>query len=93
MIDIATFRTTRIGTKNVQLRMGGDMACLRGVVKAVLEAAEKDPSVLDAEFLKSSTPASMTTEPLSLRLLGTRWSRSPASQRRPPQARRVVHEV
>ncbi len=55
MRDMATFRTTKIGTKNVQLRIGGDMAWLRGVAKAVLEAAENDPSVLDAEFLESST--------------------------------------
>src|ERR1700756_5348306 len=45
--DMATFRATKIGTRNVQVRIGGDMALIRGVAKAVLEAAEKDPSVLD----------------------------------------------
>ena len=54
-VDMATFHTTEIGTMNVQVRIGGDMALLRGVAKAVLEAAEKDPSVLDREFVKYHT--------------------------------------
>ena len=40
---MATFHTTKTGTMNVQVRIGGDMALIRGVAKAVLEAAEKDP--------------------------------------------------
>jgi molybdopterin-dependent oxidoreductase alpha subunit len=54
-VDMATFHTTRIGTVNVQVRIGGDMALMRGVAKAVLEAAEKDPSLLDREFIEHST--------------------------------------
>jgi molybdopterin-dependent oxidoreductase alpha subunit len=53
--DMATFRTTEIGTVNVQVRIGGDMAQLRGVAKAVLEAAEADPAVLDREFIERHT--------------------------------------
>ena len=49
-VDMATFHTTEIGTMQVQVRIGGDMALMRGVAKAVLEAAEHDPSVLDREF-------------------------------------------
>jgi anaerobic selenocysteine-containing dehydrogenase len=30
MVDMATFRTTKVGTMNVQVRIGGDMALLRG---------------------------------------------------------------
>jgi molybdopterin-dependent oxidoreductase alpha subunit len=55
LVDMATFRTTEIGTRNVQVRIGGDMALMRGVSKAVLEAAEKDPDVLDREFLEHHT--------------------------------------
>ncbi|MDQ1360650.1 MAG: hypothetical protein QOJ44_1027 [Acidimicrobiaceae bacterium] len=51
-VDMATFRTTRIGTMNVQVRMGGDLALMRGVAKAVLEAAEQDPEALDRDFLE-----------------------------------------
>ena len=34
LVDMATFRTTKVGTMNVQVRIGGDMALLRGVAKA-----------------------------------------------------------
>jgi molybdopterin-dependent oxidoreductase alpha subunit len=54
-VDMATFRTTTIGTMNVQVRIGGDMALMRGVAKAVLEAAEKDPGLLDREFVEYHT--------------------------------------
>ena len=54
-VDMATFHTTEIGTMNVQVRIGGDMALLRGVAKAVLEAAEKDPAVIDREFIEFHT--------------------------------------
>ncbi len=54
-VDMATFRTTRVGTKNVQVRIGGDMALLRGVAKAVFEAAATRPEVLDREFIERYT--------------------------------------
>ena len=54
-VDMATFHATKIGTMNVQVRIGGDMALLRGVAKAVFEAAETHPEVLDREFLKRLT--------------------------------------
>ena len=43
ILDMATFHTTKIGTMNVQPRIGGDMALLRGVAKAVLEACADRP--------------------------------------------------
>ncbi len=55
MVDMATFRTTNIGTMNVQVRIGGDMALMRGVAKAVFEAASAEPAVLDGEFLEAYT--------------------------------------
>jgi molybdopterin-dependent oxidoreductase alpha subunit len=54
-VDMATFHTTEIGTMNVQVRIGGDLALLRGVAKAVFEAAERDPEVLDRGFLNHYT--------------------------------------
>jgi molybdopterin-dependent oxidoreductase alpha subunit len=54
-VDMATFRATEIGTMNVQVRIGGDLALLRGVAKAVFEAAEKDPDVLDRRFIEQYT--------------------------------------
>ncbi len=54
-VDMATFHTTRTGTMNVQVRIGGDLALLRGVAKAVLEAAKTDPAVLDQDFIDNDT--------------------------------------
>jgi molybdopterin-dependent oxidoreductase alpha subunit len=55
LVDMATFHTTEIGTMKVQVRIGGDLALLRGVAKAVLEAAERDADVLDREFIEHYT--------------------------------------
>ncbi|GAA4460532.1 FdhF/YdeP family oxidoreductase [Phytohabitans houttuyneae] len=49
--DMATFRTTRIGTMNVQVRIGGDLALLRGVAKALFET----PEALDQDFIDRYT--------------------------------------
>jgi molybdopterin-dependent oxidoreductase alpha subunit len=53
--DMATFRATKTGTRNVQVRIGGDMALLRGVAKTVFETAAVNPAVLDGEFLDRYT--------------------------------------
>ncbi|MBR7832919.1 FdhF/YdeP family oxidoreductase [Actinospica durhamensis] len=52
---MATFHATSTGTMSVQVGVGGDLALLRGVAKAVLERAERDPAVLDAEFIERHT--------------------------------------
>jgi molybdopterin-dependent oxidoreductase alpha subunit len=54
-VDMATFRSTKIGTMNVQVRIGGDLALMRGVAKAVCEAAATDPAVLDSAFIERYT--------------------------------------
>jgi molybdopterin-dependent oxidoreductase alpha subunit len=54
-VDMATFHATEIGTMNVQVRIGGDLALLRGVAKALFEAAESDPDALDREFIERFT--------------------------------------
>jgi anaerobic selenocysteine-containing dehydrogenase len=51
LADMATFRTTKIGTMNVQVPIGGDLALLRAVAKAVSEAAATDPAMLDGGSL------------------------------------------
>jgi molybdopterin-dependent oxidoreductase alpha subunit len=52
---MATFHATDIGTLNVQPRIGGDLALIRGVAKSVLEAAETSPKAIDREFLDRNT--------------------------------------
>lgn len=52
---MATFRATRTGTMNLQPRIGGDLALIRGMAKAVLEQARTDPKALDTEFVERHT--------------------------------------
>jgi len=55
LVDMALFRSTRTGTLNVQPRIGGDAALIRGVAKALLETAREDPAAIDTEFLDRYT--------------------------------------
>ncbi|MDQ0990579.1 FdhF/YdeP family oxidoreductase [Streptomyces sp. V3I7] len=54
-VDMALFRSTPTSTLNLQPRIGGDMALLRGMAKTVLAAAETDPKALDQEFIDRHT--------------------------------------
>jgi molybdopterin-dependent oxidoreductase alpha subunit len=54
-LAMATRNATKTGTMNVQPRVGGDLALLRGVAKVVLERAETDPKAIDQEFLQRYT--------------------------------------
>ncbi|MDT7563509.1 MAG: hypothetical protein QOG76_2133, partial [Pseudonocardiales bacterium] len=54
-LAMAAFHATGTGTMDVQPRIGGDLALLRGVAKAVLERAETDPSAIDALFIERYT--------------------------------------
>jgi molybdopterin-dependent oxidoreductase alpha subunit len=55
LLSMATFRATKIGTMSVQPRIAGDLALLRGVAKAVLEADQTDPTAVDREFIDRYT--------------------------------------
>ncbi|WP_424639754.1 FdhF/YdeP family oxidoreductase [Embleya sp. AB8] len=54
-VDMALVKSTRTSTLNLQPRIGGDMALLRGMAKAVLEQAPADPKALDREFIDRHT--------------------------------------
>lgn len=54
-LAMGTFHATRTGTMNVQPRIGGDLALLRGVAKVVLERAVTDSKAIDHEFLQRYT--------------------------------------
>src|SRR5258708_12818965 len=49
------FHPTRIGTLNMQDRMAGDMALMRGVAKHLLEASDTDPDAIDWRFIERYT--------------------------------------
>ncbi|MEB8341942.1 FdhF/YdeP family oxidoreductase [Streptomyces endophyticus] len=53
--DMALNKATRTSTLNLQVRIGGDMAFLRGIAKAVLEQSGSDPKALDKEFIDRHT--------------------------------------
>lgn len=52
---MALNRATPTSTLNVQPRIGGDAALVRGVAKALLEAARNDPTALDHQFIERHT--------------------------------------
>ena len=52
---MATFRATPTSTMNLQPRIGGDMALLRGMAKALFEWSRTDPGALDTEFIARHT--------------------------------------
>nr|WP_258054519.1 FdhF/YdeP family oxidoreductase [Streptomyces sp. Ru71] len=53
--DMATGHSTPTSTLNLQPRIGGDMALVRGMAKAVLEQAGSDPKAVDREFIDRHT--------------------------------------
>jgi molybdopterin-dependent oxidoreductase alpha subunit len=53
--QMALNKATKTSTLNIQPRIGGDMALIRGMAKAVLEWAETDPKALDQEFVDRYT--------------------------------------
>jgi molybdopterin-dependent oxidoreductase alpha subunit len=54
-LAMGTFHATPTGTLTVQVNIGGDLALLRGVAKAVLEAAVDEPEAIDRQFIDRHT--------------------------------------
>jgi formate dehydrogenase major subunit len=59
-LEMATLRSTPISTHYFQVRVGGDLAALKGMMKALLEAddvalASGRPRVLDVDFIDTHT--------------------------------------
>jgi molybdopterin-dependent oxidoreductase alpha subunit len=59
-IEMATFGSTRIASEYCQVRVGGDVAALKGIMRLVLEADDAarnagQPSVLDRTFIAEHT--------------------------------------
>nr|WP_209439578.1 FdhF/YdeP family oxidoreductase [Kitasatospora phosalacinea] len=53
--NMALMRATSTSSLNLQVRIGGDMALLRGIAKAVLEQSAHDPKALDEDFVERHT--------------------------------------
>ena len=52
---MATFQTTRTGTLDIQPRIAGDFALMRGVAKHLLESLAGDPKAIDHAFIEGHT--------------------------------------
>ena len=55
LMDMALLRATKTSTLNVQPRVGGDFALLRGLAKALLEDAEEVTHAIDRQFIHNHT--------------------------------------
>ena len=65
LVDMARFRATPTSTLNVQPRIGGDAALIRGVAKALFEMARDDPEAIDQRLPRPlHDRGSMRTAPL-----------------------------
>ncbi|MBM7047083.1 MULTISPECIES: FdhF/YdeP family oxidoreductase [Rhizobium] len=54
-IEMGTFGSTRIASSYYQVKIGGDAAALKGIMKAVLALAETSEDVLDHAFIAEHT--------------------------------------
>lgn len=66
-VEMLTLSSTPIASSYNQLRVGGDIAALKGLMKTVFERDEADirrdgPGVLDRAFIAEHTPGSMSSE-------------------------------
>jgi molybdopterin-dependent oxidoreductase alpha subunit len=54
-LEMATFGSTDIASTYFQVKVGGDAAAVKGIMKAVMETAETTGGVLDHEFIAEHT--------------------------------------
>ncbi|WP_241576302.1 FdhF/YdeP family oxidoreductase [Rosenbergiella collisarenosi] len=54
-IEMATYQSTDIASSYYQVKAGGDVAALKGIAKALLEAEDISHDVLDREFIDEHT--------------------------------------
>jgi molybdopterin-dependent oxidoreductase alpha subunit len=55
ILSMMMFHPTRTGTLNIQPRIAGDMALMRGVAKHLLDAAKTAPDAIDWRFIERYT--------------------------------------
>jgi molybdopterin-dependent oxidoreductase alpha subunit len=72
-IEMATLSSTQISSRLFQVRVGGDIAVLKGIMKVLVEAARADeqPGILDWDFIGGHTQG---LEALVDDLQATQWN-------------------
>lgn len=74
-VEMATLSSTQISSRLYQVRVGGDAAAIKGIMKVLMEAdetarAEQLPEILDWDFIREHT---LGIEALANDLKATRW--------------------
>ncbi|WP_298225299.1 FdhF/YdeP family oxidoreductase [Acidocella sp.] len=70
VVEMATFGSTPISNEFVHIRIGGDVAFLKGVMKVILERYEAGENVLDEDFIREHTSG---FEALQADIAATPW--------------------
>ncbi|CAN7653152.1 FdhF/YdeP family oxidoreductase [Rhizobium rhizogenes] len=70
-VEMATLGSTRIASSYYQVKIGGDAAALKGIMKAVLVLAETQPDAIDRAFIDEHTNG---FEALAADLKQTEWA-------------------
>ncbi|NTI19039.1 FdhF/YdeP family oxidoreductase [Agrobacterium rhizogenes] len=70
-VEMGTFSSTRIASSYYQVKIGGDAAALKGIMKAVLVLAETQPDAIDRAFIDQHTNG---LEALAADLQQTEWA-------------------
>ncbi|MDG3004341.1 FdhF/YdeP family oxidoreductase [Paludisphaera mucosa] len=55
ILRMATFQSTKTSTLNIQPRIAGDLALMRGIAKHLFEAVAADPKAIDHCFIENHT--------------------------------------
>ena len=71
MVEMATYGSTPIASTYLDVKAGGDVAAIKGVMKAVLALEERVGGVLDHDFIATHTNG---FEALKADLIATDWS-------------------
>lgn len=71
VVQMATFGSTEISSEFVHIRIGGDLALIKGIMKAMFEREAAGESVLDHEFLTEHT---VGLEALREEVMSLEWS-------------------
>jgi formate dehydrogenase major subunit len=76
VIEMATMTSTPIATNYYQVKVGGDAAAVKGMMKAIIEADDRavrndEPRVLDIDFIEGHTAG---FEPFCNDLRDTQWA-------------------
>jgi molybdopterin-dependent oxidoreductase alpha subunit len=69
-LEMATLGSTRIASSYYQVKVGGDIAALKGIMKALLDADAASGDVLDHDFIRTHTNG---LEGLARDLAATAW--------------------